>query len=300
MCIIFACHEKLPPEDDLRAGAWRNDDGAGIAWLAGNGKVRWVKGLKSDHEEVVKYIEKNKIKFPLAIHFRNASVGGNSLLLTHPFPVTRGVELLNEGEANKILMHNGHVVDWDKHFMHCLYSSPEVQCPDGLWSDSRVLAFLVASKGEGILNFVGGRSGRVLLFQGVPYANRKKNALDRFFRLWGDWVNMDTVAKDGYYQSIILDSWVRNQSSGKGTGTTVHSGGATTSPHSTNSGNRKQGEKLLTASSRHGRGRTAGNDDDEDDDVSNWPRNSWTLDELEEICKELEKEQDHARRLVGG
>jgi hypothetical protein len=291
MCVIYACHEKLPDEDQLRAGAFRNSDGAGVAWLGTKGKVQWVKGLKSDHEEVREFIEKENIKFPLAIHFRNASAGMPVCdELCHPFPVSEHVETYSEGEAEQLLMHNGHVHDWDKHFLHALYTT-DALCPEGKWSDSRALAFLVAMKGPGILNFVGGRYGRVLLFQGTPFKGRKPKSLDRFFKIYGDWEKIETAAQLGYYQSISVDTWTNRHTSGKGSGTTRHVGGTGRSSDSTITGDR-----TLPASVSSGTKKKKTTDEDE----VKWPDNSWTIDELEEICKALEEEQDNARRLIGG
>jgi hypothetical protein len=295
MCVIYACHEKLPSDGELRAGAFRNSDGAGIAWLTGKGQVAWKKGLKSDADVVKDFISKNKISFPLAIHFRNASIGGVHDELTHPFPITEGAETDLEGEADALLMHNGHVHEWDKHFMHCLYNT-QLMCPEGHWSDSRALAFLVRAKGEGILQFVGGRTGRVLVFRAEMYPGRNKKHADRFFKIYGDWHNDESGHKDGFYQSINIDTWARNQVSGKGSGTTA-SGGAdnsstsrSTSPRQTTNERHGPGRQLTEHSSRSGSTTT----------TSRWPENSWTLDELEEVTKALEEEQDHARRLVGG
>ena len=199
MCVIFACGTKLPPEDALEAGAFSNDDGAGLAWLNREKKlVEWKKGLK-DHKEVLEYINKEKIPFPLAIHFRTASVGGKSLLLTHPFPVGEGVPTWLEGTCSQVLFHNGHLAKWEEIVLQAGLASQE-EFPEGPWSDSRGLAWLTHLKGPGVIRFVN-ESSRVLLFSSSPdWAPEDDAAEDPwgYFGFWGNWVGKPA---DGFMQS---------------------------------------------------------------------------------------------------
>jgi hypothetical protein len=260
MCVIYACGTKLPPEDELRSGAFKNDDGAGIAWLH-KGEVHWQKGLK-DEQDVLKYIEDHKIPFPLAIHFRTASVGGKSPELCHPFPVAEGVPLWVAGKAPEVLMHNGHLSGWEDLVLKAgLASAGEI--PEGDWSDSRALAYLTFLKGHGILRFITQTSRVMTLsaeaqwqedFPGDPWA---------FFSFWGNW---EGKREDGFIQSIKTN-WAN-----KG-GVIVHRGAAW------------DGYVMDPDDSTPAEGCK----------VSSNVENVWTIQELSEILVGMEKELEDAR-----
>ena len=199
MCVIYACGTTLPPTDELERGANRNDDGAGVAWVKA-GAAHWRKGFK-DEKEVLAFIEKDKIPFPLAIHFRTASVGGKSPELAHPFPVASGVPLWLAGKAPQVLMHNGHLSGWDDLVLKAGLASQE-EMPEGDWSDSRALAYLTYLKGPGILRFISQTSRVMLLhsepawqpdFEGDPWV---------YFSFWGSW---EGKREQGWIQSIKTD-----------------------------------------------------------------------------------------------
>ena len=150
MCVIFACKIKKPSPKDLFLGEKVNPDGAGIAWVRGK-TVYWKKNLKAS--DIVKLLP--KVNLPLVIHFRLASVGGGSSSLCHPFPITKDVPLSLEGKIKgSVLAHNGTWLEWRKICFQILLRK-NIRCPDGLWSDSRAMAWIAAHYGIGVLHFIG-------------------------------------------------------------------------------------------------------------------------------------------------
>jgi hypothetical protein len=201
MCVIYSCRTSWPDANELSAGAARNTDGAGIAWIAPHPKkpntpmVWWQKGLKDDGE-VLDFIKKEDIKPPGLIHFRTATVGGAVPELTHPFPITKDVPLWTAGYANIVLFHNGHIMDWEDLALRAALNQPG-SFPEGVWSDTRALAWLVHLKGAGILRFVL-KESRVALF-----------TADGVIRELGNWIE-----GDGYSQSIATFSLKASTSTG--------------------------------------------------------------------------------------
>jgi hypothetical protein len=204
VCVIYSCSTAFPPEEELKRGAYRNDDGGGIAWLEkerGEEVVFWKKGLL-DAEEILTFIKKQKIGLPAVIHFRTASVGGKDPELAHPFPLGEGSPTWEEGHAETVLFHNGHLSNWDDLILRAGLCTQE-KFPDGSWSDSRALAWLTWLKGPGILPFIIGQS-RVLLFSSTPL-EWEEIPYDRstdHFNTFGSWVHH---AKEGWSQSIATD-----------------------------------------------------------------------------------------------
>jgi hypothetical protein len=272
MCVIYACGTILPPEDELERGAWKNDDGAGVAWVdQAKKRVCWKKGLKDD-KEVLQYIKDTKVPFPLAIHFRTASVGGKSPALTHPFPIAEGAPLWLEGYAPEVLMHNGHLVKWDDLVLQAGLAAKD-KFPDGPWSDTRALAWLTYLKGDGIIRFIN-ESSRVLMLHAVPeWEGEDEDGKPdpwSFFSFWGQWVGK---TDNGFMQSISTEYYNRG-------GVVVYKGGAAAAAPSAYS---------YSA------------DDDDDDDTTTVgayklsAENVWSVTELQEVLLNLEEELENAR-----
>lgn len=271
MCVIYSCSAALPSEEELHRGAFRNDDGSGIAWLEkfkGKDVVYWHKGL-FDEKEVLKFIEKEKLAFPLAIHFRTASVGGKCEELCHPFPLSDSVETASDGCAEQVLLHNGHVGNWEDLVLRAALGG-DFQVPEGEWSDTRALAWLTWLKGPGIIPFIAG-SSRVLLFHAEP-TRWKDCGYDRatdHFTHFGSWVEH---GKEGWSQSITTD-W----------GGTVVRGG------------RFRGNEHYFGQ----------NDDDDLTDSravacsAADKLNIWTVSELRGVLEGIEKDLDNARIAAG-
>jgi hypothetical protein len=270
MCVIYACATKLPSEDELRSGASKNSDGAGLAWIEKKSKslVHWKKGLK-DEKAVLEYIEEEKIPFPLAIHFRTASVGPKSMLLTHPFPVGKGAPMWLEGTAGEVLFHNGHLAKWDDLVLQAGLASEE-DFPEGIWSDTRALAWLVHLKGPGIIRFIN-ETSRVLLMHAAPAweSEKPEEAPWAHFSYWGNWVGKQ---EDGFIQSITT-TWANKGGvrvwDGMGWGSDDEDAPSTPSTPS------------LPV-------------------VRQDPKNIWTLEELQALLKSMEQELADARRVARG
>ena len=146
MCIILACKDKLPTDDELQTSAALNPDGAGVAWIGKTGLVEWQKGL-SLHD--VKTILPH-VPLPCVIHFRIATSGGVSKELCHPFPVSKKVSVEESGRAKQVLFHNGIWSDWQAHLLTGV-TSHRRRVPGGPWSDTRAMAYLAFLYGTDFL-----------------------------------------------------------------------------------------------------------------------------------------------------
>lgn len=200
MCVIFVCYETRPGEALLKMAEEENDHGIGLAWpekdpSAPNGpsRVRWIKGipLLSDLQGDLK-----KLKGPCMIHFRNATAGGKSPSLTHPFPITEKAEVALEGTAPAVLMHNGTWKDW-KEFM--LRHAGERELPRFPLSDSRALAWLAYRFGYGLFEVLD-------LFDRIAVLDPRMK--DGMFHTWGPNWQM----KEGFWQSVVLSGRSKHSS----------------------------------------------------------------------------------------
>jgi hypothetical protein len=186
MCIIFACWNGLPNDKELEVSAKKNDDGAGICWVNLKDKqqrTRWIKGLDSTVEAVKKTIKDNKIPFPMAIHYRSASIGPKCEELTHPFPISHDGYTNEVGDERSVLMHNGHIGDWKTWLFKVIVNS-KYDFPDGPWSDSRALAIASAIKGEGILPFIE-QTSRILVMDAIASEGHDKSLPGSYMRMFG-------------------------------------------------------------------------------------------------------------------
>lgn len=151
MCCILACFSSRPSLAILTNIAEANRDGLGFAWIdRDRGTVRWRKGLKTA-ADVHEWTE--RLPLPFVVHARWATAGGDSPQLTHPFPIEAKPSLALTGETSgAVLAHNGHVTDWEN-----LGRSIGLQLPPSPrgWSDTRVIAAMVARKGKGVLAGLG-------------------------------------------------------------------------------------------------------------------------------------------------
>jgi hypothetical protein len=141
MCLLITIEKQWPSSEILKAGAHRNSDGAGIAWVEGD-KVCYKKDV--DMAEIESY----RGRTPFMIHFRWATVGKDKRLI-HPFPVSKKTGLKMAGTANAVLGHNGHWSDWGKAIIN--NAGWGLPLPNGPWSDTRAIAWLVSIHGLGFL-----------------------------------------------------------------------------------------------------------------------------------------------------
>lgn len=186
MCVIYACVDKLPSEEELLNGEKVNDDGGGLAWVEAKtatqpSRVVWIKNLSA--KEVVSNLAGKSL--PLLIHFRIASEGGVCPELTHPFPITKEAGIGLTGAAPAVLMHNGTWHIWKSQLRDAVERSCK-PLPAGPWSDTRAIAWLLGNFGPGYVNFISGHGKLAIL--------RADGVL-----LYGP--QADWIKGDGYFQS---------------------------------------------------------------------------------------------------
>jgi len=144
VCCILASLSARPTLGTLRNIMASNKDGVGVAWIDRTfGVVRWKKGLQRA-EDVHAITE--RVPFPFVVHARFATAGGATPGLTHPFPIEAKPSVALEGAAHKVLAHNGHVHDWE-----VMAKKLGLGWNPRGWSDTRVVAAVVARRGTGIL-----------------------------------------------------------------------------------------------------------------------------------------------------
>jgi hypothetical protein len=140
MCVIAICSDRKLTVEEIDLMHTANPHGAGIAWINPRGKtVEYLKGLTRD--EVVTKVA--RLPLPQVVHFRLASAGGTSPLLTHPFPLTGAAPLDLAGAAPSVLFHNGHWTGWILDGMARLRRLGGYVDPQEPWSDTRAMAALM-------------------------------------------------------------------------------------------------------------------------------------------------------------
>ena len=149
MCLIIAVNEKTPPESQFELANDLNPDGIGMAWIAKNGMVQWYKGLGiADVKKMAPYTP-----LPYVVHFRIATSGGINRELCHPFPISRNVTISTDGQAKRVMFHNGIWFDWREMLIKGLIATGR-SLPQGPWSDTRAMAFLAYHYGDKILELL--------------------------------------------------------------------------------------------------------------------------------------------------
>lgn len=100
MCLaIFKKSNAVIPENHLKNGFENNNDGAGIAYPDGNGKVIVKKGKWTWEQFLAEYNSVPKEK-PMLIHFRWSTCGADGFENCHPFSMCDG---------KYAMIHNGHI-----------------------------------------------------------------------------------------------------------------------------------------------------------------------------------------------
>jgi hypothetical protein len=149
MCVILVCPENVRPDRATIAACHEaNPHGAGVAWRE-DGVVRWFKGIEPGGIEPLIA----GLSGEIVIHFRWASVGEVTPKLCHPFPVSAKANTRLSGQARAVLFHNGTWGQWRE----TLRRMPRNRIPDGLLSDSRVVASMVDLCGTDVLDRLPGR-----------------------------------------------------------------------------------------------------------------------------------------------
>lgn len=148
MCVIVSCVGKDRPTDRQIEQMWKDSPHlGGVAWRA---KVKeethvfWRKGLNL--EQMRQAIRTTP--GPAIFHFRKQTVGGEDPALNHPFPMTRKVETILEGHTTGgVIFHNGTLTNWEDRVLKACENF-KLQVPDGEWSDTRAIAFLMSIYGK--------------------------------------------------------------------------------------------------------------------------------------------------------
>jgi hypothetical protein len=147
MCVIAVYESNYPKAEDLVNMESMNQHLGGIAWIEG-GQVHFRKGINA--KEIMNTIREKSIKLPFCIHFRIASIGVVDKKLNHPFPINSDASLELEGVADSVLFHNGTWSEYGDYLTRvCMLKG--IRAPEGLISDSRVMAWLAHHYGP---NFV--------------------------------------------------------------------------------------------------------------------------------------------------
>lgn len=167
MCVIFVVNKTRPTDEMVERAFNHNKDGFGIAWrekqaLADGGEqaeIVWKKGI--ENVEDAKLLCKNT-PLPYVAHFRVASVGGVKKSLTHPFLVSDDVNLALDGRTTgSVLFHNGHWSPWAEKAMDAAISANQ-EIPEGDWSDTRAIAFMVNIYGPGFMELLPSQKGVIM------------------------------------------------------------------------------------------------------------------------------------------
>lgn len=185
MCLI-ALNSKRHLSQEEFTKAWNtNGDGVGFAWFEEN-TIRFKKGFMSKDEA---YAFSETLTLPFCVHFRKASIGETSPLLTHPFIVSPDSPLMLEGDAPKLLMHNGTVSFWKEYMNaagHYDGAKGNISTPH-IISDTRAIAMVIANENQKFLHNLGTSK---FIFMNLD---------DRKFRYYGDFVEWDGLLLSNTY-----------------------------------------------------------------------------------------------------
>lgn len=190
MCVIICCDKEsgFPALATLESAEQLNQHGGGIAWIGENGKVKYRKGINA--KEIFEITK--QIPLPAIIHFRIASIGVINNNLCHPFPINENADCDLAGEAESVLFHNGTWSNWDQVCLEAVIKK-DIKFPDGDWSDSRAMAWLVDKYGVGVLN---------LLSDGNKIVVFSKEGFKRF----GRWTKVqDFTCSNDYFDRPAFD-----------------------------------------------------------------------------------------------
>lgn len=142
MCCIASCVDEKPTLDQIHRMYDDNSHGASISWINKKGLAQYKKGLSED--EVFKLVRETPL--PFVLHFRQSSFSKDkeNKLLNHPFEVTIDSPLRLEGEAEKLLIHNGTIREYD-----LMLATANIQVgKDEPMTDTRAIAMMMAKDNE--------------------------------------------------------------------------------------------------------------------------------------------------------
>jgi hypothetical protein len=156
MCVIMIVQDTVPTRQIVRDCWDSNAFGAGVAWRE-HETVRWSKGQFQTADDVYELIM--ALPTPYIVHFRIPTVGDTCDELCHPFPLGGSLDLTGSSTEG-VVAHNGHWACWQAAMLKFLGVT---RIPDGPWSDSRAMAWIVNQSGPGFLSLVD-NAQRIVLF----------------------------------------------------------------------------------------------------------------------------------------
>ncbi len=142
MCVIAVAIDKKPSFDQIRKMHDDNSHGCSISWFNEKGLAQYKKGL--DEKELFKLTY--ELPLPFALHFRQSSFSKDkeNKLLNHPFEIVKGSPLRLEGEAVKLLIHNGTIREYDL----MLAAANIIVDKEEPMTDTRAIAMIMAQNIE--------------------------------------------------------------------------------------------------------------------------------------------------------
>lgn len=156
MCLLVVCDRRRLTVQEIE-NAWRtNSDGAGFAYTSGR-RQHVRKGFMT-LDAFLEFYETVDV-LPHVVHFRAATSGGVSPLMTHPFPCEVPPRLETEWKSTApVLFHNGVLSNWNDLFVRLVdvLLQKGKRAFEGPWGDTRVAALAVGACGEGVLQGIGG------------------------------------------------------------------------------------------------------------------------------------------------
>lgn len=187
MCVIIAAITGKPTLKTIEKCDKANPHGIGIAARDG-GKVHYFKGMAPQEAFEVS----QTVSLPFVMHFRLASAGSSDdITLNHPFPISKAAYPTKHGVSEKVLFHNGHILNWEDKLFSFLTSKGRHF--SGSWSDTRLCALIANYYGEDTL---------AALFPSQKFVTFSANSL-RFF---GDWEKEENgmVFSNYYWRNTVI------------------------------------------------------------------------------------------------
>lgn len=198
LCIIAICNDRKMTKDEFDNCFESNRHGAGFSWINDDNTVEFHKGFM-EQKEAWEFYHKKVNSLPHVAHFRIGSSGANNKELTHPFLITKRVELkLAHKGVESVLFHNGVLTGWKDWIVQIALKDPFILSENSDFvSDTRVLAMLIANTNNNIIDYVI-RTDKIVTVSptGILY--------------WGDWIEEKGIlfSNRGYEKFVYASSRV--------------------------------------------------------------------------------------------
>lgn len=193
MCVIVVALDKKPDYNTIKKCYDDNSHGCSITWFNDKGLAEYQKGLNED--ELFKLVYETPL--PFVLHFRQSSffMDRDNKFLNHPFEITPESPLRMHGEAEKLLIHNGTLKEYE--LMMAVADVPFVK-DDPDMTDTRAIAKMMAKNNDRLPWRLEGK------FVIVDSARKR-------FRLAGNF-----ITEDGMLFSNLSWKWKQTYYSKKG------------------------------------------------------------------------------------